>query len=102
MSRVHLTFDNGPDPECTPEVLDVLGERGIPASFFVCGRGNRLHPALPAGSDEARAILERARREGHWIGNHSLTHSIESTRTAECRAISPVLVRSTSPPFSRM
>ncbi len=75
--KLTLTFDNGPDPECTPAVLDLLRERGIRATFFVCGRGNRLHPALRAGRDEARAILERAKAEGHWIGNHTLTHTVE-------------------------
>jgi len=72
-----LSFDNGPDPECTPEVLDVLGERGVRATFFVCAQGNRLHPAQRAADVAARAILERAAREGHWIGNHTLTHSVE-------------------------
>jgi peptidoglycan/xylan/chitin deacetylase (PgdA/CDA1 family) len=81
--RLTLTFDNGPDPDCTPAVLDLLRERGVPATFFVCGQGNRLHPALPAGGAEARRILERAVREGHWIGNHSLTHSVELGTTRD-------------------
>ena len=42
MKKLTLTFDNGPDPECTPEVLDLLAERGVRATFFVCGQGNRL------------------------------------------------------------
>ena len=58
-------------------MLDILSERGIQATFFVCAQGNRLHPALKASSDDGRRILERARREGHWVGNHSLTHSVE-------------------------
>ncbi|MDJ0787942.1 MAG: polysaccharide deacetylase family protein [Myxococcota bacterium] len=83
MRRLTITFDNGPDPECTPGVLDALGERGLPATFFVCGRGNRLHPACRAGGDAERAILERARSEGHWIGNHSLTHTLELGTTRD-------------------
>lgn len=85
--RLTLSFDNGPDPACTPQVLDLLGERGLRASFFVCPLGNRLHPALPAATDEGLAILERAKREGHWIGNHSLTHSLELGTTREPRSI---------------
>ncbi|BDG71956.1 polysaccharide deacetylase family protein [Roseomonas fluvialis] len=63
---VTLTFDNGPDPEVTPAVLDVLRRRAIRATFFVVGA--RL--AAPG----ARALAERAHAEGHWIGNHTFTH----------------------------
>jgi peptidoglycan/xylan/chitin deacetylase (PgdA/CDA1 family) len=64
---VTLTFDNGPDPEVTPAVLDVLRRRDIRATFFAVGA--RL--AAPGG----RALAERARAEGHRIGNHSWTHA---------------------------
>ena len=67
MPTVTLSFDNGPDPEVTPHVLDVLAARGLRSSFFVIGR--KL--ADPA----ARALAERAHAEGHWIGNHTWTHS---------------------------
>lgn len=87
MKRLTVSFDNGPDPECTPEVLDILAERGVAASFFVCGRGNRLHPALRADCEAGRSILERAKREGHWIGNHSLTHTVELGTTRDPRVI---------------
>ncbi len=63
---VALTFDNGPEPEVTPFVLDVLRRRGLRATFFVIGR--KL--ADPA----ARRCAEQAHAEGHWIGNHSWTH----------------------------
>lgn len=66
MAGVCLTFDNGPDPEVTPGVLDVLARRGIAATFFVVGVKLR-DPA-------ARACAERTRAEGHAIGNHTLTH----------------------------
>ena len=65
--RVCLTFDNGPTPGITDRVLDILGERGVPATFFVVG--NRLE--RPAG----RRLAERAVADGHWIGNHGLTHT---------------------------
>ena len=72
-----LSFDNGPDPECTPMVLDLLKERNIKTTFFVCGKGNSLHPALEAGSTEGLRLLDRIIDEGHWVGNHSLSHSVE-------------------------
>ena len=87
MSKLTITFDNGPDPECTPFVLDTLKQRGITATFFVCGQGNRLHPALRAKTDEGLALLARAKAEGHWIGNHSLTHTIELGTTNDPRVI---------------
>ncbi|HEU4537221.1 MAG TPA: polysaccharide deacetylase family protein [Polyangiaceae bacterium] len=66
MTRVALSFDNGPDPDVTPRVLDALAARGIRAHFFVLGR----LLAAPAG----RAAAERARAEGHVLGNHSFSH----------------------------
>jgi len=69
MKKVTLTFDNGPDPSGTTGlVLDELARRGVLASFFVVGR----QLARPG----ARDLAERARDEGHWIGNHTLTHKI--------------------------
>jgi peptidoglycan/xylan/chitin deacetylase (PgdA/CDA1 family) len=67
MFDLTLTFDNGPEPETTPQVLDVLARRGIRTTFFVIG--SKL--AMPG----RRALTERARAEGHWIGNHTWTHS---------------------------
>jgi peptidoglycan/xylan/chitin deacetylase (PgdA/CDA1 family) len=67
MARITLTFDNGPDATWTPHVLDVLRTHGIRATFFVIGRKLVLQPEL-------RGLLERARDEGHWIGNHSYNH----------------------------
>jgi peptidoglycan-N-acetylglucosamine deacetylase len=63
---VTLTFDNGPMPGTTDRVLDVLRDRAVPATFFVVGDMLR-RPG-------ARALAERAVAEGHWIGNHTLTH----------------------------
>ena len=66
--RVTLTFDNGPTGNVTPLVLDVLRERGVRSTFFVVGQ----QLALPGMRDVAR----RAAAEGHWVGNHTLTHSV--------------------------
>jgi peptidoglycan/xylan/chitin deacetylase (PgdA/CDA1 family) len=63
---ITLTFDNGPDPEVTPYVLDVLQRKNILATFFVLGEKLR----------DRRALCERAREEGHWIGNHSFNHLV--------------------------
>lgn len=68
MKRVTLTFDNGPTPGVTDGVLEVLSRRGITVTFFVVGE--KL--TKPGG----RALAARARAEGHWIGNHSMTHSV--------------------------
>ncbi len=68
MFHLTLSFDNGPEPEATPLVLDLLARRGIKSTFFVIGQ--KL-------ADPARRVLaERAHAEGHWIGNHSWTHSV--------------------------
>lgn len=66
MQRLTFTFDNGPVPGATDKVLDFLAARSIKATFFVIGE--RLRD--PAG----RRLAERAHTEGHWIGNHTLTH----------------------------
>jgi peptidoglycan/xylan/chitin deacetylase (PgdA/CDA1 family) len=65
IDMVSLTFDNGPDPDVTPRVLDALAARDLKATFFV--GGERLA--------RLRAVVERAHAEGHWIGNHTYTHS---------------------------
>lgn len=63
--QVALSFDDGPDAEVTPQVLDVLREAGASASFFVIGTHVEAAPAL------TRRIAE----EGHELGNHSYAHS---------------------------
>lgn len=63
--RVALSFDDGPDPQTTPEVLDVLAEYHAHATFFVIGRSLQAHPE----------IGRRMAQEGHAIGNHSWQHS---------------------------
>ena len=61
---VYLTFDDGPIPEQTPWVLDLLDRYGIRATFFMVGDNVRRHPEL----------LEEVRRRGHSVGNHTMHH----------------------------
>ena len=63
-AKVALTFDDGPHPVYTPELLDGLKERGVCATFFVVGEN------IP-GNEE---ILRRMDAEGHLIGNHTYKH----------------------------
>jgi peptidoglycan/xylan/chitin deacetylase (PgdA/CDA1 family) len=75
MFDLTLSFDNGPEPDVTPMVLDVLARRSIRTTFFVIGQ-KLADPAR-------RALAERAHAEGHWIGNHSWTHSVPLGERAE-------------------
>jgi peptidoglycan/xylan/chitin deacetylase (PgdA/CDA1 family) len=61
---VALTFDDGPDPERTPPLLDLLLDANVRASFFVIGEKAARWPA----------IVRRMASEGHTIGNHSWSH----------------------------
>ncbi|MEI8293778.1 MAG: polysaccharide deacetylase family protein [bacterium] len=62
--RVAITFDDGPDPQWTPKILDILKQRGVKAAFFIVGAEAERHPDL----------VRRIVAEGHEIGNHSFTH----------------------------
>ncbi|MFD9125132.1 bifunctional polysaccharide deacetylase/glycosyltransferase family 2 protein [Kitasatospora sp. NPDC059571] len=62
---IALTFDDGPDPRWTPQILDVLHRNGVPATFFVVGTQVADHPEL------ARRIIA----DGHQIGIHTFTHA---------------------------
>ena len=61
---VYLTFDDGPIPEVTPWVLDLLDHYGIKATFFLVGDNVRRHPEL----------FEEIKRRGHSWGNHTMHH----------------------------
>jgi peptidoglycan/xylan/chitin deacetylase (PgdA/CDA1 family) len=61
---VALTFDDGPNPDATPRVLDALASRGVKATFFVLGRHADAWPG----------IVRRIAEEGHAIGNHGWHH----------------------------
>ena len=62
---VALTFDDGPDPEMTPRVLDQLRERGVRATFFLVGAKAERHPEL----------VRRIAAEGHDTGIHTWEHA---------------------------
>ncbi|MEJ2008713.1 MAG: polysaccharide deacetylase family protein [Acidobacteriota bacterium] len=59
-----LTFDDGPAPPFTEQILEILAENKISATFFLCGKNVERHPEI------ARRIV----REGHTIGNHTYSH----------------------------
>jgi peptidoglycan-N-acetylglucosamine deacetylase len=63
-NKINLSFDDGPDPEFTPKVLDILREKGVKATFFVIGEKARQYPNL----------IRQIQREGHEIANHTFTH----------------------------
>ena len=61
---VYLTFDDGPIPECTPQILDILARYGVKATFFMVAENAVRYPHL----------LERIQKEGHTVGNHTYHH----------------------------
>lgn len=62
--KIALTFDDGPDPRWTPQVLDILKAKNVKGSFFIVGENGEANPEL----------LKRIVDEGNEIGNHSFTH----------------------------
>jgi peptidoglycan-N-acetylglucosamine deacetylase len=63
-NKIALSFDDGPDPQWTPKILDVLKEKNVIGTFFVIGNEANRYPG----------ILKREYAEGHVIGNHTFTH----------------------------
>ncbi|MFO1435544.1 MAG: glycosyltransferase [Gammaproteobacteria bacterium] len=63
-NKVALTFDDGPDPKWTPQILDILKAKNVRASFFIIGENGEANPDL----------LQRIFNEGHDVGNHTFTH----------------------------
>jgi peptidoglycan-N-acetylglucosamine deacetylase len=61
---VALTFDDGPSPQNTPEILDILKEYSVPATFFMIGQN----------IEQYLELAERVLKEGHQIANHSYSH----------------------------
>lgn len=61
---IYLTFDDGPSDSVTPEILDVLKEENVPATFFVVG----------SQAKNRKQILKRAHGEGHTLAVHSFSH----------------------------
>lgn len=64
IKKIALTFDDGPHPFYTEQLLDGLKERGVHATFFVTGEHAKLHPD----------VIRRMQEEGHLIGNHTYSH----------------------------
>lgn len=62
--KIALTFDDGPHPYYTEQLLDGLKERGVKATFFVTGEHAKLHAD----------IIKRMSEDGHLIGNHTYSH----------------------------
>ncbi len=63
-NQVALTFDDGPDPDWTPQILDILRREKVSATFFVVGERAESEPGL----------IQRIMDEGHELGNHTFTH----------------------------
>jgi len=72
---VRLTFDDGPCPATTPQLLDHLGRYRLKATFFVVGQN--------IACSEGQAILEKIALDGHQIGNHSYSHGNLTAMTAK-------------------
>lgn len=64
LKKIAITFDDGPHPSYTEQLLDGLKERGVHATFFVTGEHAELHPE----------VIKRMQEEGHLIGNHTYSH----------------------------
>jgi len=62
--KIYLTFDDGPTPEITPQVLKILKQNKIKATFFCIGKKIKRHPD----------IFQQIINEGHQVGNHSYEH----------------------------
>ncbi len=61
---IYLTFDDGPCKEVTPQLLDILDNLGVKASFFCLGKNVAAHPE----------IFEEIKKRGHAVGNHTYNH----------------------------
>lgn len=71
--RVYLTFDDGPDPDYTPRLLDLLSSYRCRATFFLVGANALRHPKL----------VRRITEEGHSLGNHTYSHLRANTTNTE-------------------
>tara|TARA_B100000768_G_C11209248_1_gene345252 strand:- start:64 stop:669 length:606 start_codon:yes stop_codon:yes gene_type:complete len=97
-NAVYLTFDDGPDQETTPWVLDLLRRENIKATFFCIGQNIEKHPSI------FKAILEN----GHSIGNHTYNHE-RGTKTKKTTYIDSIRKTETlhsstlfRPPYGRI
>jgi peptidoglycan-N-acetylglucosamine deacetylase len=76
---LYLTFDDGPDPVSTPQVLDILERSGVHAFFFCSGSAASRYPEL----------IELIRKKGHGVGNHGYSH-LNGWRTDDLTYINDV------------
>ena len=95
-----LTFDDGPDPDYTPRLLDILKAHRARATFFMTGEAARRHPE----------IVKRVAEGGHTIGNHSFDHPSfplisgrerRAQMRACAKAVAPYGVRLFRPPYGQ-
>lgn len=97
-NHIYLTFDDGPTPEVTPWVLDLLKEKGIKATFFCVGANVEKHPKL----------YQRLLDEGHSVGNHTYSHksawqNLWRTWLADFRRAEPLIdSRLMRPPYGKI
>ncbi|MFD2168685.1 polysaccharide deacetylase family protein [Tumebacillus lipolyticus] len=70
---VALSFDDGPDLEFTPQILDILKRENVKATFFLLGKRSKMYPH----------IVQRIVAEGHSIGNHTWDHPILTKSTPQ-------------------
>ena len=77
--KVALSFDDGPHPTYTAEILEILKENGVKSTFFVVGQNAREHPDL----------VRRIAEEGHEIGNHTDSHAFlrDLSLAAMCKEV---------------
>jgi cellulose synthase/poly-beta-1,6-N-acetylglucosamine synthase-like glycosyltransferase/peptidoglycan/xylan/chitin deacetylase (PgdA/CDA1 family) len=75
--KIALTFDDGPDAEWTPQILDILKEKNVPATFFVIGANAESNPGL----------IQRMIAEGHEVGSHTFTHPNLAVTTAQATVL---------------
>lgn len=76
--NVALTFDDGPSPKWTPQVLDILKANHVHATFFMIGKNARAYPSL----------VRRVVAEGHTVGSHSYSHPDMTTLSSTLQAAS--------------
>lgn len=95
---VFLTFDDGPIPEVTPQVLDILREKNVKATFFMVGENAVRYPDL----------LTKVQEEGHAVGNHTYNHvkgvrcSTEEYMENVAKADAVLHTRLFRPPYGKM
>lgn len=97
-NSIYLTFDDGPNPEITPFVLDELHKRNLKATFFCVGENVLKYPE----------IFARIKSEGHQVGNHTYQHENANKVTAENylnsieKAETLIQTRIFRPPYGRL